>query len=149
MATRCSATVRDGDSTRPCRAWAVHETNPPLCSAHGGGERPVGAPEGNTNAVTHGFYQKHTDEEKISETFDLAQNVTLIQEAVLIRVVLRRLVNYMGDKDTPPEKIIAVAPLIFTGSKTLAYLEKHLPDPNALDWNAALDQLGEEWGWDL
>lgn len=33
---RCTADCQDGS---PCRAWAVHGTEPPRCSAHGG-ERP-------------------------------------------------------------------------------------------------------------
>jgi hypothetical protein len=33
MATRCTATNRDGT---PCKAWAVRDTDPPRCSSHGG-----------------------------------------------------------------------------------------------------------------
>jgi hypothetical protein len=53
MPTHCTATNRDGT---PCKAWAVHGSDPPRCSAHGGGSRPVGAPKGNANAQTHGYY---------------------------------------------------------------------------------------------
>jgi hypothetical protein len=53
MGQCCTATKRDGT---PCQAWAVRGTDPPLCAAHGGGSAPVGAPVGNQNAVTHGFY---------------------------------------------------------------------------------------------
>lgn len=57
MMKRCTATTAAGN---PCQAWAVrdptHPDGPPLCSAHRGGKRPVGAPPGNTNAVRHGFY---------------------------------------------------------------------------------------------
>ncbi len=52
---RCAASTSKGQS---CCAWAVHNTEPPLCSAHGGGERPVGAPSGNNNAEVHGFYSQ-------------------------------------------------------------------------------------------
>lgn len=31
-------------------------TNPPRCASHGGTKNPPGAPHGNTNAKTHGFY---------------------------------------------------------------------------------------------
>jgi hypothetical protein len=49
-------------SGTPCKAWAVHGTDPPRCAAHGGGKAPVGAPPGNRNAETHGFYsQPRTD----------------------------------------------------------------------------------------
>ena len=56
MSTRCTATTKDD---QPCRAWAVAGTDPPLCSAHGGGSRPGAAP-GNQNAVKHGFYRRST-----------------------------------------------------------------------------------------
>jgi len=45
---RCSATTKAGD---PCKAWAVHDSH--LCAAHSG---VVGAPQGNQNRRTHGFY---------------------------------------------------------------------------------------------
>jgi len=50
---RCTAQTSTG---RPCRAWAVRDANPPLCAAHGGGRQPIGAPQGNRNAETHGAY---------------------------------------------------------------------------------------------
>ena len=140
---KCTAVTAAG---KPCKGWAITDSIPPRCAPHSG---LTGAPKGNTNAVTHGFYQKCMTEEEVSAVFAGAEDVTLVQEAILIRVVLRRLMNYLADKDTPPEKITAVAPLIFTGSRALTYVEKHLPDPNALDWKTTLDQLGEEWGWDL
>ena len=52
---RCSATTKAG---RPCLARPVRGSEPPLCAAHGGGRRPVGAPEGNENALKHGAYAK-------------------------------------------------------------------------------------------
>lgn len=51
--TYCTATTRLG---QPCRAWAVLGTDPPRCAPHGGTGAKPGAPEGNRNAVTHGFY---------------------------------------------------------------------------------------------
>ncbi len=50
---RCTALSASGD---PCRAWAVRASDPPRCAPHGGGRAPVGAPLGNRNAVTHGYY---------------------------------------------------------------------------------------------
>lgn len=50
---RCTATCADGS---PCCAWAVRGSDPPLCAAHGGGRKPVGAPHGNQNALKHGYY---------------------------------------------------------------------------------------------
>lgn len=140
---KCTAVTAAG---KPCKGWAITGSMPPRCAPHSG---ITGAPKGNTNAVTHGFYQKRVAEEEVAAVFAGAEDVTLVQETVLIRVVLKRLMNYLVDKDTPQEKITAIAPLIFTGSRTLAYVEKHLPDPNSPDWDAALDQLSKEWDWDL
>jgi hypothetical protein len=53
MSQRCSAKRRDG---QPCNAWAVKDSDPPRCAAHGGTDARIGAPPGNTNALTHGFY---------------------------------------------------------------------------------------------
>jgi len=52
---RCTATSAAGS---PCRAWAVRGSDPPRCAPHGGGASPVGAPPGNQNARTHGFYAR-------------------------------------------------------------------------------------------
>lgn len=51
--TRCTALCANGAT---CRAWAVRGTAPPRCAPHGGGRNPVGAPWGNQNARTHGYY---------------------------------------------------------------------------------------------
>lgn len=53
MGTKCAALTKAGS---PCGAWAVRKSNPPRCAAHGGGKAPVGAPPGNDNAKSHGFY---------------------------------------------------------------------------------------------
>jgi hypothetical protein len=47
----CTALTHDG---RPCRNWAVRDSDPPRCGSHGGGRRPAGAPYGNRNAQIHG-----------------------------------------------------------------------------------------------
>ena len=140
---KCTATTANG---QPCSAWAMHHSDPPLCSAHAG---LTGACEGNTNAVTHGYYQRRVTRDEVTSLFANAENVALTQEVTLVRVVLHRLAEYIVSGDLPPEKLAAIAPLIFTGSRALAFLQKHLPDPNAIDWNATLDELAEEWDWDI
>lgn len=47
------------DSGDRCRAWAMRGSDPPRCAGHrlDGGPR-VGAPVGNENRLTHGWYQK-------------------------------------------------------------------------------------------
>lgn len=140
---KCTATTA---ASQPCAAWAMSGTTPPRCAAHSG---LSGAPKGNTNAVTHGYYQRGISDTELATLFTAAEDVDLTQEAVLIRVVLSRLKNYLLSGDLTPKEILAVAPLIFTGTRALASLQKHLPDPNAIDWDATLDALSEEWGWDI
>ncbi len=50
---KCTAKKKD---KTPCKAWAVRDSDPPLCGAHGGGAARPGAPAGNKNAETHGAY---------------------------------------------------------------------------------------------
>ena len=140
---KCSAkTALD----HPCAAYAMHESDPPLGSAHAG---RAGAPKGNTNAVTHGYYQRSVTPQEISSLFTGAEDVALTQEVALIRVVLNRLAAYLVSEDLPPEKITAIAPLIFSGTRALAFVQKHLPDPNAIDWDAILDEVGADLDWDI
>jgi len=141
--TNCTATNANG---QPCSAWAMHKSDPPLCSAHAG---LTGPPKGNTNAVTHGYYQRGVKAEEIASLFSKAEGVNLTQEAILIRVVLHRLSNYLANEEPSSDKVTTIAPLIFTGARALATLQKHLPDPDAIDWNTALDELAEEWDWDI
>lgn len=50
---RCSATTRSG---APCRAWAMRDSDPPLCATHGQKTKGAGAPLHNTNRLRHGIY---------------------------------------------------------------------------------------------
>ena len=61
MPKRCTATT---SKSQPCQAWAVADTDPPRCAAHGGASAPPGAPAGNQNARTHGAYSRPDIEPK-------------------------------------------------------------------------------------
>ena len=39
--------------------------------------------------------------------------------------------------------------IALTNRQVLGVIKKHLPDPDAIDWNATLDALSEELDWDL
>lgn len=58
----CSATTKAGE---PCRAYAVRGSQ--LCAAH---SRAVGAPAGNQNRRTHGFYAASVKMEGIGDVAD-------------------------------------------------------------------------------
>jgi len=53
-----------------CRAWAVRGSDPPLCSAYAG--RGVGAPPGNQNARTHGFYASAITRDELADVLPLS-----------------------------------------------------------------------------
>ena len=50
---RCTATTTAGN---PCKAWAVADTEPPICAAHGATGKKPGAPKQNQNALKHGLF---------------------------------------------------------------------------------------------
>jgi len=145
MATRCSATTASG---HPCRAWAVHDTDPPLCIAHqraptGGGERPVGAPPGNTNAVKHGFYSSDPTGVTIDEAIaGLVDKMTRLDEIIATA--------------KNGEYVIRLFELYTQASSRLSRM---LRDRRALSGEAAdgiagaiaqaMDELGTELGADL
>lgn len=154
MSKRCTAYKKDG--TR-CRAWAVKGTNPPLCSAHGGGSAPVGAPKGNQNAVTHGFYA-NTDPVSIEADLpkDIPDNIrTVIHDLAVKQARLSRYINgHLASLDTA-----TLARLLQLHAQTASRLGRLLRDQRALSGDAAdgisdaiakaLDELGNEWGVDL
>jgi hypothetical protein len=39
--------------------------------------------------------------------------------------------------------------VIPSANRALANLQQHLPDPDAIDWNATLDEPAEELDWDI
>ena len=142
MATRCSAKTASG---HPCKAWAVHDTDPPLCSAHGGGKRPVGAPPGNTNAVKHGFYSVDPDQVTINDAIaDLTDK-------------MRRLDRLMAQHEEQGNGQLAYLFAIYTQASSR--LSRMLRDRRALSGEAAdgiagaiaqaMDELGTELGVDL
>jgi hypothetical protein len=108
------ATKQPGSATtaagNPCKAWAVRGTDPPLCSAHAGrnracpeqGRRGAGAPPGNQNRCTHGYYAPILAQE-FADFIDAGQELSLEEEIVCARILLRRLVTYLGpDPDNSP-----------------------------------------------
>lgn len=59
VSRRCSAITKAGE---PCRAYAVRGSQ--LCAAH---SRNVGAPKGNQNRRTHGFYSSASNLKSIDD----------------------------------------------------------------------------------
>ena len=141
--TKCTAITAQG---KPCQAWAIHGSNPPRCAPHAG---LTGAAQDNQNAVTHGYYRRRVDPAEILSLYEAAGGVDIDQEAVLLRVALHRLSNYLNDPELSLDQIRSIVPLIVSTSRALGYLKKLRPDSAELDWETALNELSAEWGWDL
>ena len=91
--------------------------------------------------MTHGYYHRKQPSGETDPLFTAADNVALKQEAALIRVTLHRLSEHLLNNDLPVEKITSIAPLIFTGTRALAYIQRQVIEKddkenidNALDF---------------
>ena len=141
MNQKCTATTHAG---QPCQAWAVHNTQPPLCSAHGGGNRPIGAPKGNTNALKHGFYAADP------------QAITIDDAIAGLVDKMRRLDTIIAETKGNGDYLVRLFELYTQASSRLSRM---LRDRRALSGDAAdgiagaiaqaLDELGTELGVDL
>jgi hypothetical protein len=119
---QCTAITSKGT---PCKAWAVQNSNPPRCAAHGGGIGHVGAPPGNANAATHGFYTCP------------ARPLTSIDDIIAdLAAKQARLSEYIDDHlgDIGMEEIKA---LLTLHAMTASRLGKLLRDKRALSGDAA------------
>jgi hypothetical protein len=167
-----------------CRAWAVrvpspdgHDLSPDrrnpspdgheprLCAAHGG--KKGGAPPGNQNARTHGFYASTLNPDELADLAvigQLAGDTTLDAEIVITRIALRRLLHMFQTGTTPgpnPQPLTAqdyanVIGLAFRGCGTLSRLfrARRALGGEQLDafhavMDKALDLLSEQLGRQL
>lgn len=142
--TRCTAITAAGS---PCKNWAVHRSQPPRCSAHGGGSRPVGAPPNNANARTHGLYAAKPGIRTIADVID-----DLAQTQAILSALIEEHIEGEPDLD-------ALVTLLRLHGQNASRLGRLLRDQRALSGEAAdgiagaiaqaLDELGSELGVDL
>lgn len=139
MSQKCTAKTKAG---MQCKAWAVRESDPPRCAAHGGGRAPVGAPAGNENAQTHGFYAEPDETPATIE--DIIADLAAKQAG---------LSQYIDNHQVDTETLILLLGLHGQNASRLGRL---LRDRRALTGEAsdgiagaiaqALDELGSEMG---
>jgi len=148
MKQRCSATTKAG---HPCQAWAVHQSLPPRCAAHGGGKTPVGAPTGNRNAVTHGNYaQPQTAPSTIDE---------IISDLALKQAAISQYLDILLATNKKRTSIEDLARLLAIHGQNASRLGRLLRDQRALSGKAAdglagavaqaLDELSTELNVEL
>lgn len=138
--TRCTSLTAAGD---PCKAWAARGTDPPTCAIHAGLTVGAGAPIGNQNRRTHGFYS----------TNPAAVNVDQIIAGLVNK--LHRLDQLIDQNQTVQD----LTSLISLYAQATSRLSRLLRDRRALSGEAAsgvidaiaaaLDELGTIWGLDL
>jgi hypothetical protein len=136
---RCSHTTRSG---QPCRAWAIRGSDPPTCSAHAGRLKGrAGAPPGNQNARTHGYYAPAVPEDQ--ENVLLFQETSLESEILIARLLLMRLVKYIDCRrdDLDEASFSRVANLCFQALRTLT--DRQISGVRSVFTPAA---LAEKWG---
>jgi uncharacterized protein YjcR len=148
----CSAKTKSG---RPCKAHAIRGSYPPLCSAHAGRNVGAGAPLGNLNALSHGFYSRTLTPEELSDLDHRAEPDELDDEIAAARINILRLMRILKH-ELSPANYSRLAGLIFTGANTVGRLmrTKRVLEGQAADGIAgaiaqALDEIGEELGIDL
>ena len=135
----------------------VRDTDPPLCSAHGGGSRPPGAPPGNRNAVKHGAYARQaipagSPQDSGDEPPDLASRIRDLDKKV------RDLSTYIDNLSEKENKERYPVLLALYG-ELVSRLGRLMRDQRALSGEAAdgiagaiaqaLDELSTEMGTDL
>ena len=141
---KCSYTKPDGT---PCNAWAMRESNPPLCSAHRKDKGPkVGAPSGNKNAEKHGGYAA------IPPTGDLDEEIAVLQAR------RRQITEYIRTHlhELTPEELVRLATLEGQDSTRMGRLHRdklittgESGDAVEDDFDDVLDNLGRILSLDL
>jgi len=141
---RCSAICRNGE---PCQAWAVMESDPPLCPAHAGLQRGAGAPNGNQNALKHGLYAGALKAEDLAD-LEMLRSTSLAHELMLMRVGLLRAARYLGEGDLSLADLATILPVMSTTVRTVAYLLSRM-EGSSFDWDEVLDEIKEDWGIEI
>ena len=141
MSRKCSATRVDG---KPCQAWAIRDSQPPLCLAHSGRHRL----EQETDDESHNknFYSRTYTLEEIADLVHIALDHSLDDEVAAVRVAVRRVMQQLHEELTPTE-YARLASAIFTGANTIARLvrtSRDLADDTADMFVKALRQVLDE-----
>ena len=142
---QCTAVTQDGE---PCQAWARRGSEPALCAAH--------AEQAHGEGVT--FYSPIMTREELAALADLAEvTVTLKGEIACARILIRRLIAYMNEREPEGTEMLHYVKTVFKGTAAVARMLEKEQTLRTLAQQAsvtpaiyqALDELAEEWGIDL
>lgn len=152
----CTATRADG---QPCRAWARHDSNPPLCAAHSdpAPHSPSGPPPSEPGDLGDGhLYDHNFSDQEQARLQSLTHERSLSSEVRLIRVIVDRLTQDLGPQhDLTRADILNTVAALYKGAHMIGKLwklqveiEKGGDDIHPAI-ASALDEIGEEWNIDL
>jgi hypothetical protein len=151
---RCRAQTATG---RPCNAWAVRGSDPPLCSAHSRGREPASVQAGKAPADTEDLPTATARESEEGGFYSTDPSEVSINDAIagLVDKMLR-LDDLIVAHEGPNGYLIELFTIYTQASSRLARL---LRDRRALSGDAAdgfasaialaLDELSTEWGVEL
>jgi len=135
---------------RQCRAWAIRGSDPARCASHrqDGGPR-TGAPKGNTNRQSHGFYA--SSQHELRSIDDVLSDMLTRQS---------QLSAYIEEKSATGEiEIPDMVKLLSLHGQNASRIGRLLRDQRALSGESAdgiagaiataLDELSVEWGVEL
>jgi hypothetical protein len=149
-ARRCSGRRADG---KPCRCWALRESDPPLCYVHT--KVRTEETEEESKAAKQSFYSPTYTLKEIADMVGLAMDDTLDDELAASRIAVRRVMQQLHE-ELSADEYAHMAGIIFRGTNTVARLlriNRELSEEMDIQLAAgigeALDMLGGEIGLDL
>lgn len=120
VSRRCSGITK---ADRPCRAWAMRRSDPPRCAAC---LRRTGAPVGNQNRKTHGFYAQPTS--RLQSIGDVVEDLLGKQEQ------LSAYIDGQLTEGADPEEMIK---LLALSAQNASRLGRLMRDQRALSGESA------------
>ena len=88
--------------------------------------------------------------EEIGSLKSFAEEQSLFSELALARLQLSRMVGYQLQDDVSVEQKAKMAAMIISGIRAVAYVLRQISETTEpFDMDAVLDELGEQWDWDI
>ncbi len=146
---RCSATTRRGER---CRRRATHDSDPPLCTAHGDrGAGHASHPGDEPGATAPGCSPPALEARELAEKLQ-GNTLSLDQEISMARICLLRVAEALeANGGLTLEQRVRLASLIFRGTSTIARLvrDRHAVSDDVREacWTAVdrtLEAVGAE-----